>query len=71
MAGAPADLFALFGRQKSNLERIMDFSSLFGLFSGGWWMDELLVWVVAFAAAIVGVFAIVNALNMFFEAEAG
>jgi hypothetical protein len=52
------------------LERIMELSSLFGLF-GESWIDEFLIWAVASAAAIVGVVAVVNALNMIFEAEAG
>lgn len=48
----------------------MELSSLFGLF-GESWIDEFLIWAVASAAAIVGVVAVVNALNMIFEAEAG
>ena len=48
----------------------MELSSLFGIFGGGW-IDELLVWAVALAAGVLGLVAIVNALNMFFEAEAG
>lgn len=48
----------------------MEISSLFTLFGNGW-IDELLVWAVALAAGVVGLVAIVNALNMFFETEAG
>ena len=48
----------------------MDLSALFGLF-GESWIDELLIWVVASAAAIVGLVAVVSALNLLFETETG
>lgn len=48
----------------------MDLSSLFDLL-GNTWIDELLIWTVASAAAVVGIVAIVNALEMVFETEAG
>jgi len=48
----------------------MEISSLFASFGNGW-IDELLIWAIALAAGVVGLVAVVNALNMFFEAEAG
>lgn len=48
----------------------MELSSLFDLF-GNAWIDEWTVWAVALAVGVVGLVAVVNALNMFFEAEAG
>lgn len=48
----------------------MEPSSLFGMFGSGW-IDEFLIWAVASAAAVAGLVAIVNALDLFFEAEAG
>jgi hypothetical protein len=48
----------------------MELSSLFSLF-GNAWVDEVLIWTVAAAAGVAGVFAVVNALDLFFEAEAG
>lgn len=44
----------------------MEISSLWsGL--GGVWLDDLLVWGVAALAGIVGLVALVNALDMFFD----
>lgn len=48
----------------------MELSSLLDFFSHGW-VDELLIWLVAGAAGLIGVVALVNALDMFFDAEAG
>lgn len=48
----------------------MEFSSLFGVL-GSNWIDEFLVWAIASAAALVGLVAVVNALEMLFETEAG
>ena len=47
----------------------MDFSSLLA-FLDGEWMDEVLVWAVAALAGGVGLVALVNAVDMFFEADA-
>ena len=47
----------------------MELSSLFGAL-GGAWMDDLLVWAVAALAAVVGIVAMVNAVEMFLESDA-
>ncbi len=47
----------------------MELSSLFGF--GGPVLDDLIFWGIAALAGIAGVFAVVNALDMVFEAEAG
>jgi hypothetical protein len=54
----------------NDLESIMELSSLFDAFGSGW-IDELVVWAVALAVGVVGLVAVVSALNVFFEAEAG
>jgi len=48
----------------------MELSSLFGAL-GGVWFDDLLFWAVLAAAGVVGLVAVVNALDMFFDAETG
>jgi hypothetical protein len=48
----------------------MQSSLLFDLFAAGW-VDDLLLWVIASAAALLALVAVVNALNMFIEAETG
>lgn len=47
----------------------MEIASLFSV--TGAVVDDLLFWGIAALAGIVGVFAVVNALDMFYEAEAG
>lgn len=48
----------------------MELSSLFGAL-GGTWSDDLLLWAVLAVAGIVGLVVVVNALDVFFDAEAG
>lgn len=48
----------------------MEISSLLAFFQHAW-VDELLIWLVAGAAGVISVIALVNALDMFFDAEAG
>lgn len=47
----------------------MELSSLFGAFDAAS-LDDLLVWVVALLAGIVAMVALVNAVDMFMEADA-
>ena len=47
----------------------MELSSLFGAL-GGTSMDDLLVWAVAALAGIIGIVAMVNAIDMFLESDA-
>ena len=47
----------------------MEISSLFGL--SGDVLKDFVFWGIAALAGIVGVVAVVNALDMFYEAEAG
>ena len=47
----------------------MELSSLFGAL-GGAWIDEMLVWAVALMAGVVGVVALVNAIDMIMESDA-
>ena len=49
----------------------MDFSSMFSALNGGVWVDDVLFWTVAALTGVVGLIAVVNALDMFYEAEAG
>lgn len=46
----------------------MELSSLLGLLNGAW-MNEALIWVVASVAGSIGLVALVNALDMFLDAE--
>ncbi len=48
----------------------MELSSLFGAYDAHW-IDDFLVWAVASSAGIIGLVTAVNALDMFFDAEAG
>jgi len=47
----------------------MELSSMWSALTGGS-TDNLLIWTVAIAAGLVGLVAVVNVLDMFFEAEA-
>ncbi|MBT2320978.1 hypothetical protein J7E62_01225 [Variovorax paradoxus] len=46
----------------------MELSSLFGAL-GAAWFDDVLLWTVLAVAGIVGLVAVVNALDAFFDAE--
>lgn len=46
----------------------MELSSLLDAFNGPW-MSDALVWVVAAVAGSIGLVALVNALDMFLDAE--
>ncbi|MDP9900433.1 hypothetical protein [Variovorax ginsengisoli] len=46
----------------------MELSSLFGSLNGAW-MNDALIWVVAAVAGSIGLVALVNALDMFLDAE--
>jgi hypothetical protein len=48
----------------------MELSSLFGVLGDGW-IDDVLFWAIAAAAGIVGLVAVVSALDVFFDAETG
>ena len=48
----------------------MEFPALLAFFAGAW-VDDALVWIVAAVAGTVGLVALVNALDMFLDAEAG
>ncbi len=48
----------------------MELSSLFGALDAHW-IDEFLIWAVAATAGVIGLVAVVSALDMFFDAEAG
>ncbi|CAN7661723.1 hypothetical protein LJR290_005196 [Variovorax sp. LjRoot290] len=48
----------------------MELSSLFGAL-GDTWIDGVLFWAIAAAAGVVGLVAVVSALDVFFDAEAG
>ncbi|MEJ7686353.1 MAG: hypothetical protein WKG52_04780 [Variovorax sp.] len=48
----------------------MELSSLFGALDVHW-IDDFLVWAVAASAGVIGLVAVVNALDMFFDTEAG
>ena len=48
----------------------MQSSLLLDMVASGW-IDELLLWVIASAAGVLALVALVNALDMFFEAETG
>ncbi len=54
----------------SFLERIMELASLFGAINGPW-VDDALVWGVAALTGVIGLVALVNAVDMFLDAEAG
>ena len=48
----------------------MELATLFTVL-GGPWLDEILIWTVALIAGVIGVVALVNALDMFLDVEAG
>ncbi|CAN7684650.1 hypothetical protein LJR084_005578 [Variovorax sp. LjRoot84] len=48
----------------------MELSSLFGAL-GDAWIDDVLFWAIAAAAGVVGLVAVVSALDVLFDAEAG
>lgn len=48
----------------------MDISSLIGALNAAW-VDEFLIWSVAAVAGTIGLVALVNAVDMVLEAEAG
>jgi hypothetical protein len=48
----------------------MELPALLHVF-GNPWVDDLLVWAVAAVAGTIGLVALVNALDMFLDAEAG
>ncbi|MDM0013924.1 hypothetical protein QTH87_15930 [Variovorax sp. J22P168] len=48
----------------------MEASSLLGTF-GSSWMDDAMLWAIASAAAVLALYALVNALDLFLETDAG
>jgi hypothetical protein len=48
----------------------MELSSLFGAL-GDAWTGDVLFWAIAAAAGVVGLVAVVSALDVFFDAETG
>ena len=48
----------------------MEFPALLTFFAGPW-VDDALVWIVSAVAGTVGLVALVNALDMFLDTEAG
>lgn len=48
----------------------MELATLFG-FLGSFTLDDMLVWTVALVAGVVALVAMVNALDMFLDAEVG
>lgn len=48
----------------------MEVSPLFDIF-GSSWMDDAMLWAIASAAAVLALYALVNALDLFLETDAG
>lgn len=48
----------------------MELSSLFSAFDAVW-LDDVILWIVVAVAGVVGLAVVVNALDAFFDSEAG